>query len=107
VVKGPPDTPYSGGTFELAIEVPPNYPLIAPSVKTLTPIFHPNFHFKTGEICLDILKTDWTPSWTLSTVCRAIITLLGAAEASSPLNCDAGAASTAWPTLMGCGLGRL
>merc|ERR1712086_331468 len=46
VVKGPPDTPYSGGTFELAIEVPPNYPLIAPSVKTLTPIFHPNFHFK-------------------------------------------------------------
>eukprot|EP00656_Telonema_subtile_P058026 TRINITY_DN9698_c0_g1_i4.p2 TRINITY_DN9698_c0_g1~~TRINITY_DN9698_c0_g1_i4.p2 ORF type:complete len:105 (+),score=19.11 TRINITY_DN9698_c0_g1_i4:100-414(+) len=66
------------------------YPHVAPKVETVTPVFHPNFHFKTGEICLDILKSDWTPGWTLSTVCRAIITLLGAAEASSPLNCDAG-----------------
>eukprot|EP00658_Telonema_sp_P-2_P031272 TRINITY_DN23444_c0_g1_i1.p2 TRINITY_DN23444_c0_g1~~TRINITY_DN23444_c0_g1_i1.p2 ORF type:complete len:174 (+),score=54.09 TRINITY_DN23444_c0_g1_i1:159-680(+) len=89
-IQGPPDTPYHGGTFKLSITVPQQYPHVAPKVETLTPIFHPNFHFKTGEICLDILKSDWTPGWTLNTVCRAIITLLGACEASSPLNCDAG-----------------
>lgn len=30
------------------------------------------------------------PSWTLESTCRAIIALLGAPDASSPLNCDAG-----------------
>ena len=53
-------------------------------------IFHPNIHFKTGEVCLDILKQQWSPVWTLSSVCRAILALLAHPEASSPLNCDAG-----------------
>jgi peroxin-4 len=29
-------------------------------------------------------------SWTLESTCRAIIALLGAPDATSPLNCDAG-----------------
>jgi ubiquitin-protein ligase len=41
-------------------------------------------------VCLDILKTAWTPAWTLQSVCRAIIALLSNPEADSPLNCDAG-----------------
>lgn len=47
-------------------------------------------HFKSGEICLDLLKDNWTPSWALESVCRAIIALMSSPEASSPLNCDAG-----------------
>jgi len=48
--------------------------------------------FKTGEICLDILKPDaWTPAWTLQSVCRAVTALLSHPEADSPLNCDCGA----------------
>ena len=42
------------------------------------------------QVCLDILKTAWTPAWTLESVCRAILALMSTAEADSPLNCDAG-----------------
>lgn len=87
---GPQDTPYEGGVFELKITATSQYPITPPKAMFLTQIFHPNVHFKTGEICLDILKTSWSPAWTLSTVCRAIISLLSHPEPDSPLNCDAG-----------------
>ncbi len=44
----------------------------------------------TGEICLDILKNHWTPAWSLSLACQALIVLLANPEPGSPLNCDAG-----------------
>ncbi|KAK3261431.1 E2 ubiquitin-protein ligase peroxin 4 [Cymbomonas tetramitiformis] len=89
-LKGPEDTPFSKGRFELAISVPDAYPLVPPTVRFVTKVFHPNVHFKTGEICLDILKNAWSPAWTLQSVCRAVIALMSQAEPDSPLNCDAG-----------------
>ena len=91
VIKGPPDSAYSEGHFELDIQIPEEYPISPPKVKFLSKVFHPNVHFKTGEICLDILKPEhWTPAWTLESLCRALINLLQDPNADSPLNCDAG-----------------
>lgn len=89
-IKGPEDTPYEGGVFQLSMNVPEQYPLVPPQTRFQTKIFHPNVHFKTGEICLDILKTAWSPAWTLQSVCRAVIALLAHPEPDSPLNCDCG-----------------
>ena len=45
-MQGPADTPFEGGTFELLLNVPEQYPLAPPSVRYRTKIFHPNVHFK-------------------------------------------------------------
>lgn len=89
-LRGPEGTPFEGGVFELALTVPESYPLAAPIVRFKTKIFHPNIHWKTGEVCLDILKTAWSPAWTLQSVCQAITLLLSDGASDSPLNCDAG-----------------
>ena len=90
-VKGPPDSAFSEGWFKLKFDVGQNYPAEPPKVKFLTRVFHPNVHFETGEICLEVLKSGhWNAQWTLESVCRAIANLLLNPNADSPLNCDAG-----------------
>lgn len=89
-IEGPSGTPFEGGLFDVTMMIPSQYPLVPPTAKFKTRIFHPNVHFKTGEICLDILKTTWSPAWTLHAVCQAILALMSAPEPDSPLNCDAG-----------------
>ena len=90
LLRGPSSSPYEGGVFGLSISVPKNYPLTPPTLKFLTPIFHPNVHPKTGEVCLDILAKAWSPAWSLQGACRAVLCILSDPEPSSPLNCDAG-----------------
>ena len=89
-IAGPPDTPYASAEFRLAIAVPDAYPLTPPAVTFATRVFHPNVHFRTGEVCVDILKNAWSPAWTLASVCHAVRALLAAPAPDSPLNCDAG-----------------
>ncbi|KAG9391070.1 Ubiquitin-conjugating enzyme [Carpediemonas membranifera] len=89
-IKGPDDSAYSGFVFKLSINIPSQYPMTPPEVRFVTKIFHCNVHFSSHEICLDILKSTWTPAWSLQHVVRAIHLLMGAPEPDSPLNCDAG-----------------
>lgn len=90
-IRGPPSGPYSKGTFELSILIPPNYPSKPPSMKFLTKIWHPNVSFTTGEVCLDVLAAQWSPAWNLESTCMAIVALMGDPEPDSPLNVDAAA----------------
>ncbi len=61
-----------------------------PKVYFLTKIYHPNIHWETGEVCLDILKNEWSSKWSLSMIGKALSSLLFDPNADSPLNCDAG-----------------
>ena len=89
-ICAPPDSVYEGFKFDVSIECASDYPLTPPKMKFVTRIFHPNVYYETGEICLDILKKEWSPAWSLQSASRAIMTLLAEPAADSPLNCDAG-----------------
>lgn len=86
IIKGPDDTAYEGFYFTIEIKIPDNYPIQPPSPRFITPIFHPNIRFKDGQICLNILKDEWTPVWTVQTMCTAIQQLLEDPAPDSPLN---------------------
>jgi peroxin-4 len=90
LLRGPSDTPYEGGIFLLSVDCGSDYPLTPPSITFQTKTFHPNIHFRTGDVCLDILKKEWSPAWGIQAACRAILALLSDPDADSPLNCDAG-----------------
>lgn len=55
-IEGPDDTPYKGGSYQIDIQLPPEYPYKPPKMKFDTKIWHPNISSQTGAICLDILK---------------------------------------------------
>lgn len=46
---------YSGGVFKLELFLPEEYPMVAPKIRFLTKIYHPNID-KLGRICMDTLK---------------------------------------------------
>jgi peroxin-4 len=75
-IKGPQDSAYDGFIFRLLINIDDDYPIAPPKLKFLTKIFHPNVLFSTGEICLDILKKEWSPVWNIQSACRAVVALL-------------------------------
>ncbi|KAG8343353.1 putative Ubiquitin conjugating enzyme [Trypanosoma vivax] len=90
VLKGPSETPFEGGKYRLCLSVPRDYPMVPPKANFVTKVFHPNVDFETGAVCLDILKSRWSPAWTLVNVCRAVLCLFSDPDPTSPFNCDAG-----------------
>lgn len=87
---GPEDSPYQDGVFHLRLSISSDFPVNPPKVTFLTKIYHPNIHWTSGEVCLDILKSEWTVQWSLSRLGKALSSLLFDPNADSPLNCDAG-----------------
>ena len=88
VIIGPKDTLYEDGLFKLSIEFPSDYPFKPPKVKFDTKIYHPNISMD-GQICLDILKKEWSPILTISKVILSICSLLNDPNADDPLNGEA------------------
>lgn len=69
-INGPESSPYEGdytsfekmivvdvigGVFKLELFLPEEYPMVAPKIRFLTKIYHPNID-KLGRICMDTLK---------------------------------------------------
>uniref|UniRef100_A0A7N0U682 UBC core domain-containing protein n=1 Tax=Kalanchoe fedtschenkoi TaxID=63787 RepID=A0A7N0U682_KALFE len=83
-IIGPNDSPYAGGVFIAAIHFPPDYPFKPPKVAFRTRVFHPNIN-SNGNICLDILKEQWSPALTISKVLLSICSLLTDPNPDDPL----------------------
>ena len=84
VIFGPSDSPYAGGVFKLSIRFPTEYPFKQPHIQFNTKIYHPNIN-SAGGICLDILKSQWSPALTISKVLLSILSLLTDPNPNDPL----------------------
>ncbi|XP_069423929.1 ubiquitin-conjugating enzyme E2 D1 isoform X3 [Ovis canadensis] len=60
-----PDSAYQGGVFFLTVHFPTDYPFKPPKIAFTTKIYHPNIN-SNGSICLDILRSQWSPALTVS-----------------------------------------
>ncbi len=60
LMQGPPDSPYSNGSFLLYLHMEDNYPAFPPKGRFCTPILHPNIN-RHGRICHSILDRKSHP----------------------------------------------
>jgi len=103
IIIGPSDTLYEGGILKARLTFPPEYPLLPPSMKFLTPMWHPNV-YPDGTLCISILHPPgedqygyesaserWLPIHTVESILVSVISLLSAypPPTDSPANVDA------------------
>eukprot|EP00049_Salpingoeca_infusionum_P002053 m.53427 g.53427 ORF g.53427 m.53427 type:complete len:204 (+) comp11362_c0_seq1:118-729(+) len=91
-LTGGTGTVYEGLKYNLSLSFPKDYPFSAPTVKFETPCYHPNVD-TAGNICLDILKENWSASYDVRTVLLSIQAMMGDPNVDSPLN---GHAANLW-----------
>ena len=88
---GPEKTPYEGGVFKLKLCICGDFPKVPPKANFITKIFHPNVDEKTGEVCVNTLKSDWQPnSWSIANILQTIRCLLIVPFPESALNEESG-----------------
>ncbi|KAN0024641.1 hypothetical protein ACTFIV_009050 [Dictyostelium citrinum] len=85
IMKGPVDTPYEGGHFVLSIQFPTDYPFRPPKVRFENRIYHCNINTD-GNICLDILKDQWSGAISAEKVLISIHSLLSNPNPMDPLD---------------------
>lgn len=86
--KGPPDTPYEGGTYVIDIKIPGDYPFRPPTMKFDTKVWHPNVSSVTGAICLDTLSSAWSPVLTIKSALISLQSLLSTPEPKDPQDAE-------------------
>ena len=95
-ILGPKDTPYSEGKFPFKILIPEEYPHKPPTMFFTIPIYHPNISIPIStpagirsDICIDILKTNWSPALNISSLLLSIRNLFSDPNFDDPLNPEA------------------
>uniref|UniRef100_A0A6B2LN37 UBC core domain-containing protein n=1 Tax=Arcella intermedia TaxID=1963864 RepID=A0A6B2LN37_9EUKA len=76
---------YSGGTWLLYAEFPPDYPRQAPEIRFMTPIRHSNVN-QYGKICHSIFSRNWTADTSMQTVLNCIYGLMLNPDTDDPLD---------------------
>lgn len=85
VIVGPEGTPYEGLKFKISLQFPERYPYVPPHVTFVSPMWHPNVDMS-GNICLDILKDQWSAVYNVQTILLSLQALLEEPNNGSPLN---------------------
>ncbi|KAK4191582.1 ubiquitin-conjugating enzyme E2 J1 [Podospora australis] len=113
-LRGPPNSPFSGGLYHGRITLPQTYPLRPPSFRFLTP----SGRFEVNrEICLSISghhEETWQPAWGVRTALVALRTFmetdvkgqLGGLETGPEVRKQLAAASGGWKCSGGCAGGK-
>ena len=76
------------GVFKLEMKFSEEYPNKPPKVTMKTKVFHPNF-YANGDICIDILKDQWSPIYDIKSILTSIQSLLTDPNPASPANVEA------------------
>ncbi|TFY78541.1 hypothetical protein EWM64_g5472 [Hericium alpestre] len=83
-IPGPEGSVYEHGVFEVDVHLAHDYPFSAPKVLFLTRIYHMNISDK-GNVCIDILKHNWSPALSVFKVILSLSSLLTDPNPSDPL----------------------
>lgn len=83
-LPGPEGSVYEGGVFVVHIQLPPDYPFSPPKAQFKTRIYHMNIS-DAGNICIDILKANWSPALSLMKVLLSLSSLLTDPNPKDPL----------------------
>jgi len=89
-IAGPADSPYKGGTFKFTMEFPTTFPFKAPTVTFLTKMYHPGIN-QEGHICLPMLRDEWKPSVSITTILTTILEKVGNPSPDDPYEPEIGA----------------
>ena len=83
IIFGPENSVWENGVFKLEMKFTEEYPNKPPHVLMKTKVFHPNFYVN-GEICIDILKDQWSPIYDIKSILTSIQSLLADPNPLSP-----------------------
>lgn len=79
---------YRGGHFSFDLKIPNSYPHEPPKLKCETSVYHPNIDHE-GNVCLNILREDWKPVLTISSIIYGLLYLFYEPNPEDPLNKEA------------------
>lgn len=79
---------YQSGVFVFKVNINDNYPIDPPKVKLVQKIYHPNIDLQ-GNVCLNILREEWSPALDLYRVIMGLLVLFSEPNPNDPLNKDA------------------
>ncbi|KAI4847017.1 hypothetical protein E4T44_04741 [Aureobasidium sp. EXF-8845] len=101
LIEGPEGTPYEGGIFPAELKFPKDYPLMPPTMKFLSDIWHPNV-YPNGVVCISILHPPgddpnhyehaserWSPIQSVEKILISVMSMLAEPNDESPANVDA------------------
>ncbi|KAF5316142.1 hypothetical protein D9619_006633 [Psilocybe cf. subviscida] len=76
LIRGPPDSPFSGGEYHGILLFPPEYPFKPPGIK----MFTPSGRFaQDKKICFsmsDFHPGSWNPAWSVATILTGLLSFM-------------------------------